>query len=186
MQVPSTHNNRAHITNNSRKDSNWIRKISREGKSCRCHWHFIPSVHDQSIECESIGIYKEVVDLNKELHCCYFRVNIKENLDFSFLYRPLASLRRYTHIYTRWNFHSEGIKQTKTNWVKMQMNVAGLRRNIKNLAHNYSDAQVSEPQSVFINTHLYDDWRTTMIMAITQVLTLFLDLFLGEGSRGDV
>jgi hypothetical protein len=24
------------------------------------------------------------------------------------------------------------------------MNVAGLRRNIKNLAHNYSDAQVSE------------------------------------------
>lgn len=25
----------------------------------------------------------------------------------------------------------------------MQMNVAGLRRNIKNLAHNYSDAQVS-------------------------------------------
>jgi hypothetical protein len=26
----------------------------------------------------------------------------------------------------------------------MQMNVAGLRRNIKNLAHNYSDAQVSE------------------------------------------
>lgn len=25
---------------------------------------------------------------------------------------------------------------------KMQMNVAGLRRNIKNLAHNYSDAQV--------------------------------------------
>lgn len=26
----------------------------------------------------------------------------------------------------------------------MQMNVAGLRRNIKNLAHNYSDAQVSD------------------------------------------
>jgi hypothetical protein len=26
----------------------------------------------------------------------------------------------------------------------MQMNVAGLRRNIKNLAHNYSEAQVNE------------------------------------------
>jgi len=26
----------------------------------------------------------------------------------------------------------------------MQVNVAGLRRNIKNLAHNYSDAQVSD------------------------------------------
>lgn len=25
---------------------------------------------------------------------------------------------------------------------EMQVNVAGLRRNIKNLAHNYSDAQV--------------------------------------------
>uniref|UniRef100_A0A336LC03 CSON006842 protein n=1 Tax=Culicoides sonorensis TaxID=179676 RepID=A0A336LC03_CULSO len=30
----------------------------------------------------------------------------------------------------------------KKNTVDMQMNVAGLRRNIKNLAHNYSDAQV--------------------------------------------
>jgi len=26
---------------------------------------------------------------------------------------------------------------------EMQVNVAGLRRNIKNIAHNYSDAQVS-------------------------------------------
>lgn len=27
---------------------------------------------------------------------------------------------------------------------EMQVNVAGLRRNIKNIAHNYSDAQVSK------------------------------------------
>lgn len=27
---------------------------------------------------------------------------------------------------------------------ELQVNVAGLRRNIKNLAHNYSDAQVIE------------------------------------------
>jgi epsin len=26
---------------------------------------------------------------------------------------------------------------------EMQVNVAGLRRNLKNIAHNYSDAQVS-------------------------------------------
>lgn len=39
---------------------------------------------------------------------------------------------------------------------EMQVNVAGLRRNIKNIAHNYSDAQVSKSLNFCCYTFTFD------------------------------
>jgi hypothetical protein len=51
------------------------------------------------------------------------------------------------------------------------MNVAGLRRNIKNLAHNYSDAQVNK--------------LITNVVLSRLITACFGFSFTGEGARGD-
>lgn len=45
---------------------------------------------------------------------------------------------------------------------EMQVNVAGLRRNIKNIAHNYSDAQVST-FFIFLIVLFYDTFLTMLL-----------------------
>lgn len=51
---------------------------------------------------------------------------------------------------------------------EMQVNVAGLRRNLKNIAHNYSDAQVSIVLIVF--------FHDTFIFMLLSTLTIILNI----------
>lgn len=45
----------------------------------------------------------------------------------------------------------------------MQVNVAGIRRNIKNLAHNYSDPQVCQPRFKRLQLDLYNSFKMHLI-----------------------
>lgn len=56
---------------------------------------------------------------------------------------------------------------------EMQVNVAGLRRNLKNIAHNYSDAQVSKVLIVFLHMFIFLLLNTlTIILTIQQYFDL--------------
>lgn len=55
---------------------------------------------------------------------------------------PLTNSNLFKHIYIVMSHLKRKMFQMRRQRDDMQVNVAGLRRNIKNLAHNYSDAQV--------------------------------------------
>jgi hypothetical protein len=54
----------------------------------------------------------------------------------------------------------------------IQVNVAGIRRTVKNLAHNYSDAQVGTKFMLF----------RSKIMLFAFYLTYFIVIFVGQSS----